>query len=194
MRRVMTTAACAAVLAFGQGAAAQSTSGWNEYQNWDTVERAGDWRLSVSGAISLGEVDFDGGGSVDGDTYTANVSAGHFITASSEIGLELGLLGIDVANNDATIFVARPRYAFHFAPEGPIDPYFGARAGLATVDGNLLGLNESDTGFTAGAFGGVNIFVSESVSFFAELGYDFFEFDESEYDEIRMAFGVSLYF
>jgi hypothetical protein len=184
----------AGALGVASGALAQSTAGWDEYQSWETVERAGDWRLSVSGALSLGEVDFDSGGSVDGDTYTLNIGAGYFIAESHELGFELGLLGVDVEDSDATILIARPRYSFHLVPSGPVDPYLGARGGIAMVDGNLLGLDDSDTGYTVGVFGGLNFFVSESVSIFAELGYDFFEFDESEYDEVRLTLGVSLFF
>jgi len=193
-RLITTTAALAACLSLSAGAAAQSTEGWSEYQNWDTVERAGDWRLSVSGSLSFGETDIDGGGSFDTDVYTLDTTVGYFLDASNEIGFDLGVLGIDVEGDDATIFSLRPRYAFHFAPQGPVDPYLGARFGFSTIDVNALGVSADDTGFTVGAFGGINFFVSESVSIFTELGYDYFDFDGFKQEDIRLSLGVALFF
>lgn len=188
--------ACAVAMAaaVGGGASAQSTEGYDEYNDWEAVERAGDWRLSISGSLSFGETDIDGGGTFDTDVYTLDATVGYFITESSEVGFDLGVLGIDIEGDDATIFSLRPRYAFHFAPKGPVDPYIGGRVGFATIDVNALGVDADDTGYTVGGFAGINFFVSDTVAIFTELGYDYFDFDGFEQEEVRVSLGIALFF
>lgn len=167
--------------------------------------------IGAFGSISDTTMEFDG---AESESLSATVQAnfGYFVTDGLQVGgavfnqqsKDEFTSGGTTSESETSTMGLDGFAKYHFYKKGQtVVPYVGAQLGYVSSTTTDDEGNESDgTAISYGAMGGAKFFVSESVSFNAELNYKLYELDfdfggttaTADVTDLSVLLGFSVYF
>jgi hypothetical protein len=157
------------------------------------------WQTSAPAAIKEGAKEVSAFAALSttdpevGDSTTQLIlqfAGGVFLDPQKQVGGSFTQISVESEGFDATIRVIAGFFKFHVNPEQDVVPYVGAQAGMTFIEAGPF----SDSAFSYGGMAGAKFFVSEDLSYNAELNLLMTTIDDQDYTQTTLQVGMSYYF
>ena len=157
------------------------------------------WQASASAAIKEGTKEVSAFAALSttdpevGDSTTQLIlqfAGGVFTTPNNQVGGSFTQITAESGGFDATIRIIGGFFKYHVNPDQDTVPYLGAQAGMTFIEAGEF----SDSAFSYGGMAGAKFFVSEDLSYNAELNLLITTIDDQDYTQTTFQVGMSYYF
>lgn len=158
----------------------------------DSLQGRGSLGLSLT--IQHTEIDYSGD-TGEADTRFIIGSLGYFVTDNIEINFAPTVIYIEAEGEEVTMYSYFGNVKYNFFSSGQTAvPYLGLQAGISGAEYG----GDSDSNFAYGGMAGVKFFLTEDLSFDAEVNYLKTEFDVDDttvdMDNLGLFLGFKYYF